>query len=778
MSFDAARPFAATVAGLSVVLAAHAEIPVVGWWLPEWGATTVNYVRAREAGFTHLTYGPADIAAVKSHLDMAAEAGIKLIVTVPDQGDPAELARAVKDHPAFAAYLLADEPNAKLLPKLGERAKRLQTVDNVHTSYINGCGTILECDNPPQWYGTPDLRSYIELLLETVPTKMLSFDEYPILAWEKNSSRQAPFRNVSNLTLREDWYEALEIFADFSRKKGLPFWGFALSTAFKTGSTVYPVPLLAHVRLQHYSNLAYGAQGLQYWAYWPPIPPTDMNMHTGVVGTNGCHTAVTDNIRRFNEEFRARSFVFNGAKLSGVWHTGSTIPKCTHRLEKLPQGVTLLETPDGGAVVSVLVNRGSRYLVVVNRSPTDEMTLKIGFSSPAERILENGRAVSTKDHDDEYWLDAGYAEIFKLPTVVDDNAVAGALDFVFDNFFSEKTSLVYTCPPSQVQKSDFFTNGLRVWRQNGDYGYGMEDCAILHAVALSGLVDEYEVTGRESAREDARRLVRGLLNLVSAHPYKGYVARGLCEEDGRSICALSSRDQFTHWVYGLWRYRHSRLYDSSFDAEIKKAFGDVADRMLRTVTEENGWMYGQADGSVDPRGITKMRFAEPHEAARLAMIYAAAWDATGDVRWREQWRGLIEEAVAESLKLRGKGDGWLAGLMNYALLQMNSSLELLLALEEDQSLRSGIKQAMTMAAETAREHSASVGTGDGPFLCSCAELALAQMMAPGFVFAEKERQLLVEAISKKPFDHVSTGSTRILHLYAAWWRSRRLCRTP
>ena len=348
------------------------------------------------------------------------------------------------------------------------------------------------------------------------------------------------------------------------------------------------------------------------------------------------------------------------------------------------------------------------------------------------------------------------------------------LDFVFSNFYSEKTSLVYTCPPSQVQKADFFTDGLRVWRENGDYGYGMEDCAILHGVTLSGLVDEYEVTGRESAKADARRLVRGLLNLVSAHPYRGYVARGLCEEDGRSICALSSRDQFTHWAHGLWRYRHSRLFDPSFDAEIKKVFGDVAERMLWTVTEENGWMYGQADGSVDPLGITKMRFTEPHEAARLAMIYAAAWNATGDARWREQWRALIGEAVAESLKLRGKGAGWLARLMNYALLQMNSSLELLLAMEDDQLLRSDIKRAMTMAAETAMEHSASVGTGDGPFLCSCAELALAQMMAPGFTFAEDGRQLLAEAVAEKPFEQVSTGSTRILHLYAAWWRLKRL----
>ena len=227
-------------------------------------------------------------------------------------------------------------------------------------------------------------------------------------------------------------------------------------------------------------------------------------------------------------------------------------------------------------------------------------------------------------------------------------------DFVFSSFYSEKTSLVYTCPPSRVQKADFFTDGLRVWRENGDYGYGMEDCAILHGIALSGLVDEYEVTGRESAKADARRLVRGLLNLVSAHPYRGYVARGLCEEDGRSICALSSRDQFTHWVHGLWRFRHSRLFDPLFGTEIKKAFGDVADRMLRTVTEENGWMYGQADGSMDPLGITKM--------------------------------------------------------------------------------------------------------------------------APGFTFSEDGRQLLAEAIAEKPLDQVSTGSTRILHLYAAWWRLMRLGR--
>ena len=43
-----------------------------------------------------------------------------------------------------------------------------------------------------------------------------------------------------------------------------------------------------------------------------------------------------------------------------------------------------------------------------------------------------------------------------------EKTLQGVSDFVFANFYSEKTSLVYTCPPSQVQKADFFADvGLR-----------------------------------------------------------------------------------------------------------------------------------------------------------------------------------------------------------------------------------------------------------------------------------------------------------------------------
>lgn len=355
-------------------------------------------------------------------------------------------------------------------------------------------------------------------------------------------------------------------------------------------------------------------------------------------------------------------------------------------------------------------------------------------------------------------LDAGTMEGFRL---------------VFDRYFCEKTSLIYSCPPDQVQKSDFFPNGLRVWRKDGDYGVGMEDCAILHGVALSGLCDEFDVTHRTSAREDAGKLVEGLLRLVNGHPYRGYVVRGICAEDGRGVCALTSRDQVTHWVHGLWRYRRSALYDSRFEPTLRTAFNDVAERMLRTVVATNDWCFGQADGSVDPRGITRMRHVDPHEAARLAMVYAAAWDVTHEDRWRTAWRSLAEEAARESLRLRTMNPSWLEKLMNYALLQMNTSLEVLRTLEPDSVLRTSFEKAMQDAAQTAAEHAVRIGAGDGPFLCSCGELALARLMAPGADMTDELRASVEAAIDARPLNDPETGSIRILHLYAAWWRLRR-----
>ena len=100
---------------------------------------------------------------------------------------------------------------------------------------------------------------------------------------------------------------------------------------------------------------------------------------------------------------------------NGERHTGKEIPTATVRLEKgdLPGWVESLETPDGGAVVSRLTNGGKEYLVVVNRSPEKELTLKIALAPGAKRIRTDGTLVDAALYSGEYWLEPGMAEIFQ-----------------------------------------------------------------------------------------------------------------------------------------------------------------------------------------------------------------------------------------------------------------------------------------------------------------------------------------------------------------------------
>ena len=348
---------------------------------------------------------------------------------------------------------------------------------------------------------------------------------------------------------------------------------------------------------------------------------------------------------------------------------------------------------------------------------------------------------------------------------------------VMTTFYSSKTGGIYICEPEKVQPAKDFPGGLL--KDEFHYGVGLEDCAINGGVALSGLVDAYAVTKDPAYAADAEKVAQGLLNLVEAHPYKGFVARGLCVEDGRSICRISSRDQVTHWAHDLWRYWRSGMVPERMKAAIRRDFAAVAERMERNVTEANRWNFLTADGVPDPRGICKMRHTMPHEAARLAMVYAAAGDVTGDAHWTDLYRELREEALDGSCRLATLSAKKISDWMpSYTLLQMNSSLEVLLELETSPRHRAQIISAMVTCARLARARAKWVRGGDSTYLCACAEVHLAQQMVPAdaFEWSPFQRAILANAIVKVPADKV--GACRAAHLFAAYWRMRRLGRHP
>jgi hypothetical protein len=248
----------------------------------------------------------------------------------------------------------------------------------------------------------------------------------------------------------------------------------------------------------------------------------------------------------------------------------------------------------------------------------------------------------------------------------------------WERFYDGQTHLFYdyVCSYDPKNRLAALPTPEEIRRQfpnrNG-WGTGMEDCAISGGAMLSMICDRFEATRDVTLRQPAEKVFAGMVLLGTLSPSKGFVIRGVCPADQRSHYCESSRDQYTWYAYGLWRYYHSPLSGDAEKATMRKIIAAICARLERNVTAKNDWHIGREDGTFD--GLAdKMWNVLAHEAARLPMIYAITADLTGERRWRELARRFSPEAAVQS-----KGDSTKLG---YALLQEQVSLESLYELEE------------------------------------------------------------------------------------------------
>ena len=410
----------AAVVGVVAAMAGFAEeLPLIAFCSePIAKMDRAKMEEVRDAGFTALALVPRKTSQALAALDIAQAAGIKAsFYTDLYKTNHISFVKAIKDHPALLFHYAWDEPDVSLLPKIGQVVRDIQSIDTVHPCVVNLFGRVYKMK---RWYGVNSYEEYISRFLEHVPTPVLSFDQYPVLIDGRFPS--VPFRPVKGECLvMTNWYHALETVLDASKRSGKPFWAHACLCAMRhqpDGDN--PVPEEGHLRLQQYANLAYGAQGLIYYDYrtnFRDISKSRIMMHGLALAADGRRTTVYERVRRVNLELQRRAFVFLGSDVKSVRHTGESIPLGVTRLSEkdLPPWVTRLETPDGGAVVSRLTNSGKEYLVVVNRSAEQELTLKIGLANGAKYIRADGTILDAALYTDEYWIDPGMAEIFQAP---------------------------------------------------------------------------------------------------------------------------------------------------------------------------------------------------------------------------------------------------------------------------------------------------------------------------------------------------------------------------
>jgi hypothetical protein len=364
-------------------------IPVLAWYsIPPEQTTLERYLELRESGITVNLSFFNDAESMSHALDTAAKACIKMIVYCPELKTATEATVSrFMNHPAVAGYMLRDEPNRTDFPELGEWAGRIRKTDDSHFCYLN----LFPNYATQEQLGTKTYQEYTDLFIKEVPVQFISFDHYPVLGD----------------SLRANWYENLEIISKAAEIAGKPFWAFALSVAHSK----YPVPTLAQLRLQVFSDLAYGAQGIQYFTYWTPLDTT-WKFNNGPISLEGKRTVVFDRIRQVNSELASLSPVFMGSKVITVSHTGENIPEGTRPLDTLPESIKVLKTEGKGAVVSILQNGQDNYLVIVNRDFLSSMQLYLDCDGKVRRVLKDGTLVKASAYQEKLEIDPGDVAIY------------------------------------------------------------------------------------------------------------------------------------------------------------------------------------------------------------------------------------------------------------------------------------------------------------------------------------------------------------------------------
>jgi len=224
---------------------------------------------------------PVDLRLFPFELKPGIEAdavGIKAIV------------KSYKDHPALAAYVVKDEPNANLFPALKEICDVFRVEDPGHPPLIN----LFPSYGSPVQLGFADYRAYVASFIEIVEPELLSYDYYPL-------------RN--EVTMYDGWFNDLSIAREEAQRAGIPFLVFIQSEGIKG---YLRVPNRAEILWQVNTVLAYGAQGIGWFCYWTPAPDQGFHQAEGaapplvekhynaMIDINGNRTEVYDYVREAN----------------------------------------------------------------------------------------------------------------------------------------------------------------------------------------------------------------------------------------------------------------------------------------------------------------------------------------------------------------------------------------------------------------------------------------------------------------------------------------------
>ena len=268
------------------------------------------------------------------------------------------------------------------------------------------------------------------------------------------------------------------------------------------------------------------------------------------------------------------------------------------------------------------------------------------------------------------------------------NALYQAWDTAFSRFFCPETELFYEFIPEGELSAWSHLPSVAEIRSNVPnpcgWGTGMEDSTLNGGSALDAVICAYEMTGDPKLKPVADALFRGMLRCAMPN---GFIARSVSPIDGKTHYIESSRDQYTHWVFGALRLYESPLCDQKQKAEIERVLTEIAIRCENNTEPDGTCHLRREDGTTGKVGKLWGDVAV-HEWFRLPAFYLAAYHVSGNSHWKDLYLRSRDEAFANSLAPIPER------YKCYAILQMQYSLRAAYDCEDDGDFRKKLLERM------------------------------------------------------------------------------------
>lgn len=257
----------------------------------------------------------------------------------------------------------------------------------------------------------------------------------------------------------------------------------------------------------------------------------------------------------------------------------------------------------------------------------------------------------------------------------------------------------YMAPPGEPDKWEHLPTPEEIKDNNPNacgWQTGMEDCSINGGAYLAGLVNRYSITNLPEHAGEARTIYQGLKMLGTVSPRKGFIARGVLP-DGISHYCNSSVDQYTLYVYGVWRYYHSSIATEKEKSEIEEIINNICTRI-----EEDGFDILREDGK--PALVSDIGAIRSDRSSRLLEMFIAGYDITSNKHWLEIYREKLKEndyARLRDIITPSRIEGLYADSKPnaYVILQNQVSLMPLFEIETDMAIKSCYLEAIRLNAK-------------------------------------------------------------------------------